>query len=158
MIHLGTMILSSDGAGMAPVGKFLHGPDWPPWSTTLAADGAIATIRGATVVDAEDLGQQALCLVVDGREKAPLIADEKTRVYSVDEEHWVPLTKLKHGEAIRVPERSPNGLIVTWARVRKVMRAPLPDRLWMDANKMWGRMVLARGAWSYASPCAFVHQ
>jgi hypothetical protein len=157
MIHLGTMVLGPFGA-MAPVGAFLHAPDRPPWSQTTDVNGEPAEIRAATVVDAEDLGQQALCLVVRGREKCPLIGDEGTRVWSLDREGWVPLSQLATLESIRVPDVTTAGTVVTWSKVHKVLRAPLPERLFLDANKMWARLVLRRGSYSFASPACFIHQ
>jgi hypothetical protein len=156
MIHLGTLVLGPFGE-MAPVGAFLYAPDRPPWDSTTDVNGELATIKAATVVDAEDLGQQALCVVVRDREKAPLIADEGTRLWSLDREGWVPLSKLAALESIRVPDVTNAGVVVTWAKVHTVMRAPLPDRLFLDANKMWARLVLMRGHYSFASPCAFIH-
>jgi len=156
MIHLGTLVLGPFGE-MAPVGAFLYAPDRPAWSTTTDVNGEPATIKASTVVDADDLGQQALCLVVKGREKAPLIADEHTRVWSLDQEGWTPLSKLKTYESIRVPEITNAGVVVTWAKVHTVLRAPLPDRLFLDANRMWARLVLFRGCYSFASPACFIH-
>lgn len=157
MIHLGTIVLSSSGAGMAPVGAFLHPPDRPRWDHTMTYDGLPAEIVGSTVVDAEDLRREALCLVVTGREKAPLIADEQCRVYSMDRGEWVAISNLRDFESLRVPEISPLGLISTWSKVKRVIKAPLPDRVWMDTHKMWGQVKLVRGRWSWASPACFIH-
>ncbi len=162
VVHLATLVLSVDGRGIAPVGKFLHRPDWPDWTRSMTADGDGAEIRGATVVDADELGARlglrgALALVVRGREKAPLVCGEETRVWSLDREEWVPVKALSDGESIRVPETSQFGLVVSWAKVVRCQRASLPDRLWMDQHRMWGRLLLRRGAWSYATPSAFVH-
>lgn len=158
MIHLGTLVLSANGSDMAPVGAFIHPPDAPPWRWTLDGEGQPAEIKGATVVDAEDLGQQALCLVVTSREKAPLIGSEGTKVYSLDREEWVTISRVGVGESIRVPELSKAGTVVSWGKVKQVARAPLPERLLLDANKMWGRLVLFRGYFSFASAACFVKE
>jgi hypothetical protein len=157
MIHLGTLVLSRDARHLAAVGAFLHKPDWPTWNTTAAYDGVPGIIRGATLIDADDLGQQALAVVVVNREKAPLICSEETRVFSIDREGWVPASNLKHGETLRIPEISKLGLLPTWGKVKRVARAPLPERLFLDANRMWGTLVLQRGAWSFATPGCWVH-
>ena len=157
MVHLGTLVLSSFGGHFAPVGAFLHPPDCPAWGHTTDVEGQPVPIKGATVVDADDLAQAAICLVVQGREKAPLIAAESTHVWSLEKEDWTPLTSLSIHESIRVPEVTQAGTVVTWSKVKRVLPATKPDRLFLDANRMWGRLVLHRGYYSFASPCAFVH-
>lgn len=157
MISVRTKVLGPYGA-MAEVGKFLHPPDRPRWSTTLTADGDEATITGASLVDADDLGQQSICVVIENREKEPLIADEGTRVYSLDREGWVPVSRIGVGEAVRAPDVVGGLVTITWCRVKKVLRAPELDRIWMGKNRMWGRLVLKRPFQSFASPACFVHQ
>ena len=157
MISVRTLVLGPHGA-LAPVGQFLHPPDRPPWSTTCTADGDEATIAGATLVDADDLGQQALCVVIANREKAPIVADEGTRLYSLDRDDWVPVSRLRVGESVRVPELSNAGTLITWAKVRRLLRAPEIDRIWMGRHRMWARLILKRPYQSFASPAAFIHQ
>lgn len=162
MISLRTLVLARNGRGLAPVGQFLYRPDFPGWLTTATANGDAAEIVGATVVDADELGRQALCVLVMNRERAPVICSEDTKFLSIDREEWVPASSLAHGEALRIPEVSSMGLLPTWGRVKRVMRAPLPDRLFMDQNRMWGQMKLRRvdtghGAYSFATPAAWVH-
>jgi hypothetical protein len=158
MIHLDTLVLAAHGGDIQPVGRFLHLPDWPAWRDTIDVYGDAAPIKGATVVDAEELGKQAMCLVVSGRERAPLIADEDCRVWSLEREGWTALKDLGVGETLRIPDITRGGTTVTWAKVHRIMRASLPERLFFDANKMWGRLVLNRGSYSFASPACFVHQ
>jgi hypothetical protein len=157
MIHLNTQVLGPFGA-MAPVGAFLHAPDRPPWSTTTDANGEPAVIRAATVVDAEEFNEAALCVVIERREKAPLIAAESTRLCSLDQRGWVPLSRLAVGESVRVPEITRAGVVIAWARIKRIMPSTLEERLFIGEHKMWGRLVLQRGSYSWASPCAFVHQ
>lgn len=157
MVHLGTLVLGPFGE-LAPVGAFLHAPDRPAWTDTTDVNGVLAPIKAATVVDAEDLGDQALCLVIDSREKAPLIANENTRVWSLDQEGWVPLNKLSVMESVRAPEITQAGVVVTWSKVKRIIPAKLEDRLFLSENRMWGRLVLQRGSYSWASPACFVHQ
>jgi hypothetical protein len=157
VIHLGTMVLGPFGE-MVPVGTFLHPPDRPAWTHTTDVNGELAPIKAATVVDAEDLGDAALCIVVDSREKVPLIADEHTRLWSLDEGGWVPLNKLAVGGSIRVPDITRAGVVVTWSRIKRIVSSSLEDRLVMGQNKMWGRLVLERGSYSWASPACFIHQ
>ena len=159
MIHLRTLILSSDGRAMAPLGQWLHPPEAPAWNRTLSHDGQIATIQSAAVVNLEALGDDtgAWALTVSGREKAPLIGHAETRVWSLDEGGWRPLRLLRVGESLRIPETTALGLIPTWGRVQKVERTELPGRLWPGTPRMWGRPTLARGVWSFATPSCFVH-
>lgn len=157
MISLATMVLGPFGE-MAAVGKFLHPPDRPAWSNTTDVYGEAAPIRAATVVDAEDLGDAALCIIIDSREKVPLIADEHTRLWSLDAGGWVPLNKLSVGESVRVPDVTRAGVVVTWSKIKRIIPSSLEDRLVMGQNRMWGRLVLERGSYSWASPACFVHQ
>jgi hypothetical protein len=157
MIHLNTRVLGPFGE-MVPVGAFLHAPDRPAWTHTTDVNGVLAPIRAATVVDAEDFPGEALCIVIESREKAPLIAHETTRLWSLDQGGFVPLSKLAVMESVRVPDVTRAGVVVTWSKIKRILPASLEDRLFLSENRMWGRLVLARGSYSWASPCAFVHQ
>jgi hypothetical protein len=143
---------------MAMVGAFLHPPDWPAWSTTLTADGDEATIEGATVVDADYLGQQALAVVIASREKCPIVADEGTRLYSLDRQEWTPISQIGVGEAVRSPDLAGANTIITWSRVKTIQRATEIERVFMGKQRMWGRLILKRPHQSFASPAAFIHQ
>lgn len=157
MIHLATVVLGPFGE-MAAVGSFLHAPDRPTWSSTTDVNGVLAPIKAATVVDAEDLGDQAVCVVIDSREKAPLIASENTRLWSLDQGGWVPLRKLAVSESVRVPDVTRAGVVVTWSKIKRIVPATLEDRLFLSEHRMWGRLVLQRGSYSWASPACFLHQ
>ncbi len=158
MVRLDTLILSSDGRFMTPLGKFLYAGDRPEWAHTLTHEGERAKIVAATVVDADYLDREAIELTVQNREKAPLIGDEDTKVWSLEFGGWRRLADLRTGEAIRLPERVALGLIPTWARVKFVRKAEQPPRVWPGTPAIWGKLVLGPGTYSYATPSAFVRR
>lgn len=156
-VLLTTLVLDSTGTKMTDLGRFLHTPEHP-FRYTRDAEGTDVAIWGCAPLNVDELpSRDMLEITVDRREQAPLVGTLTTRVYDLDEGGWVTLQRLRAGTSIRLPERSPFGLMVSYARVKSIRRGPAPDRIWVGTPAIAGTLKLSRGAFSFATPSAFVH-
>lgn len=166
MVLLGTLVLAPVGGRMAPLGKWLHAPEHP-FRDTLTAEGRRAEIVGAALLNWDEVKLPMLEVLIERRERAPIIGTDATRLWVVDREdgtrwgglgRWVRLDELRVGESVRIPEWDHTRRVcVSWGRVKQIRPAPGPDHLWPGTPRLCGTLRLSRGGYSFATPGAFVH-
>jgi len=155
-----TSLILSPRCQFAELGWFLHPKDWR-FRQTVTADMTVAQIKGATLINVDDLkGTPVIELVISNRELHPLIGLGSTKIRMLEGdktkgESWRRFDEVKVGDVVIVAENCPLGMGITWANIRKVRSSTALHSIWCNTPTVAGTLVLHDGR-SFATPAGFI--
>ena len=158
LLALDTQILDDCLNRHGELGLFIEPDRFAPFRYSLRHDGKHCELIGAgPMAGFANACDDCIELVVDGRERFPLVGAAKTRVLLMREDGmvWMPLRELYPGDTIVVPERNGCGEAGYWAEpraIRRIKRVPMPSGF--DRTRFAQMVVKPHG--SFATISAYV--